>query len=271
MGYRPVLAALTAGALVLTATGCTAGNAAGESGSAAEVSDLAPSFAPEKHTKATKAARLRRGSEAGNPREDGPPTPAGSPGSNAEGGRAARDTSKATNPTARRITPSGPRAASTTDSRADVSHSLGGTPSYADLTGARLVETGTGFELRVDVAGVLPQRQGGDGKTMNVASFYDVDGDGAVDYEIWANLADDGWGPSYRDNRGKRAAFMEESGVDVAAEGQSLVFRFPATHLDGARSFRWSVASEWGSYETISTSASARDYAPESGAVSFPG
>lgn len=270
MGYRPFLAALTAGCLAFTAAGCAVGDASGESGSAAEVSDLAPSFAPEKQARATKPSDAQnRG--AGRPRAGRAPAPAGSPGKPAGPGGTARRTSTDADRAARHTTASGPRAAETTDSRGDVSQAWGGTPAYADLTGARLVRTKAGFELRVDAAGALPQRQGGDGRTMNVASFYDVDGDGAVDYEIWANLADNGWGPSYRDNRGKRAAFMGESGVAVAADGQSLVFRFPASHLDGVSSFRWSVASEWGPYETVSTSAAARDYAPESGAVSFPG
>ncbi|MBW3663393.1 MAG: hypothetical protein KY469_09865 [Actinobacteria bacterium] len=47
--------------------------------------------------------------------------------------------------------------------------------------------------------------------------------------------------------------------------------RFPHDYLADAHSFRWSVGSEWGRYEVISTDAAARDSAPDGhGAVAFP-
>lgn len=105
---------------------------------------------------------------------------------------------------------------------------------------------------------------------MNIASFYDVNGDGQIDYEVWANLADTGWAASYFDDTTGKARFGEQAGVAVALAGDELVLRFPASHLGGASRLRWSLASEWGKYEVISTLAAARDDAPDNdAAVSF--
>lgn len=98
---------------------------------------------------------------------------------------------------------------------------------------------------------------------MNVASFFDVDGDGVIDYEIWANLADTGWSPAYFDNTGAGGKFGQGSGVEVEVAGGELVMRFPLSHLANSRGFRWSLASEWGRYEVISSPAAARDDAPD--------
>ena len=106
---------------------------------------------------------------------------------------------------------------------------------------------------------------------MNVASFYDVDGDGEIDFEIWANLADGGWSGSYFDDSGK-GLFGDASFVEVTTEGDEVVFRFALRHLDGAERFRWSVASEWGRYEAIGSPAMVRDEVPDDdGAADFPG
>ena len=98
---------------------------------------------------------------------------------------------------------------------------------------------------------------------MNVASFFDVDGDGVIDYEVWVNLADTGWGSAYFDNNGSGAKFGQASGVAVEVAGDELVLRFPLAHLGDSRSFRWSSASEWGRYAVISTPAAASDDAPD--------
>lgn len=144
-------------------------------------------------------------------------------------------------------------------------------PGYVDITRADLTRSSSGFELRVHFAAELPRRQPDDDRTMNVASFYDVTGDGEIDYEIWVNLADNGWGPGYLDRRNRKARFMADSGVEVRVEGNQLVHRFPLTLLGRASSLRWATASEWGSHEAISTPAAARDHAPDNGPAPFPG
>lgn len=107
---------------------------------------------------------------------------------------------------------------------------------------------------------------------MNIASFYDVDGDGTIDYEVWANIANGGWGESYFDNSKKGGRYQEASGVTVTTEGDEVVLRFPLSHLANAARFRWSLASEWGRYGVIGTDQAARDAAPDDdGASSFPG
>ena len=106
---------------------------------------------------------------------------------------------------------------------------------------------------------------------MNVASFYDLDGDGTIDYEVWANLNDTGWAGSYLDDKTRVASYNEESQVIVTVDGSDVVLRFPLAHLRGATTLRWSTASEWGRYETLSTDLAARDDAPDDDApASFP-
>lgn len=53
-----------------------------------------------------------------------------------------------------------------------------------------LTRIGKEFELAIDLAGDVPTRATDDDHTMNVASFYDLDGDGQIDAEVWVNLAD---------------------------------------------------------------------------------
>ena len=107
---------------------------------------------------------------------------------------------------------------------------------------------------------------------MNIASFYDVDGDGSIDFEIWLNVASSGWGASYFDNTdASRGGFQDRSGVAVAPEGSDVVARFPRDHLRSAETFRWSVASEWGRYESLGTTAAVRDDLPDDDAAApFP-
>lgn len=139
-------------------------------------------------------------------------------------------------------------------------------PPWSDLLGARLSRSDAGFELRVRVAGGgAPSSSGSDGHTMNVASFYDVDGDGSIDYEVWANIAESGWGGSHFDNGAGTGAYLEDSGVAIRTDGDEVVITFPHAHLNDARSFRWSVASEWGRYEAIGTPSAVRDQAPDGG------
>lgn len=145
-------------------------------------------------------------------------------------------------------------------------------PGWADLAGAQLASGPDGFELVVSFGASVPATSPDADHTMNVASFFDVDGDGRVDYEVWANLADGGWGGAWYDNRSGDARFVEESGITPSVEAGRLVLRFPRELVGSASSFRWSVASEWGRYEAIGTVAAARDDAPDSdGSVPFPG
>ncbi|MPY81931.1 MAG: hypothetical protein GEV00_01185 [Actinophytocola sp.] len=148
-----------------------------------------------------------------------------------------------------------------TDATDDVHWTLRPPPGYTDITAAALSRTAEGFTLRVRFAAAPPPRQ----------PDSDTTGDGEIDYEIWANLADNGWGPSYPARRHDVARFMADSGVDVRADVATLVFRFPLTLLDGATTFRWATATEWGSYQTLATPAADTDYAPDIGAAAFPG
>jgi hypothetical protein len=146
-------------------------------------------------------------------------------------------------------------------------------PQWADLAGATFIRQADGFELRVRLGGPAAPMTTDEDHTMNVASFYDLDGDGRVDYEVWANLAAGGWGGSYFDNTttGKNR-YGAASGVAIAVEGTDVVLRFPLGALGGASSFRWAVASEWGRYEVLGTAAMARDDVPDyDGAAPFPG
>ncbi len=158
-------------------------------------------------------------------------------------------------------------SASLSDPSGDVSGSLTKAPDQVDIVGATLTRGPDGFSLRVSFAGAVPARDAE--KTENVASFYDVDGDGQVDYEVWATLADNGWSGSYRFPDGAR--FGSDSQVSVRVDGRDLVLGFPLTHLRQARAFRWSVGAEWGTYEQVAAGATAHDTAPDQGVVAFPG
>lgn len=160
-----------------------------------------------------------------------------------------------------------------TDPKGDLTPSvLDRPPSWADLRGGRLTRTGDGFELRIQLEGGAPAGAGDEEHTMNIASFFDLDGDGTIDVEVWANVASGGWGAAYYDNDTKgRSGFGDKSGVTVAPEGGDLVLRFPHERLRSVERFRWSLASEWGRYEVIGTAAAARDDAPDGDAPArFP-
>jgi hypothetical protein len=137
-------------------------------------------------------------------------------------------------------------------------------PPWADLAGARLKLTASGWELRVKLGTTAPSTTD-TSHTMNIASFYDVDADGNPDYQVWVNLADGGWGGAYFDdgpNPGPNR-FGADSQVTITEDADEIVIRFPTSLLRGAISFRWSVASEWGKYQTIGTDLAARDDAPD--------
>jgi hypothetical protein len=107
---------------------------------------------------------------------------------------------------------------------------------------------------------------------MNIASFYDLDGDGTVDVEAWANVSSTGWGSAHFDNTTGRGGYQDKSGIRVTPEGDEVVLRFPLSHLKDARRFRWSVESEWGRYEALGSPTTSRDAMPDGGAPApFPG
>jgi hypothetical protein len=166
-----------------------------------------------------------------------------------------------------------PLAATVVDREGDATPFVGGAPPWADIVQGRLFRHDDGFELRVALGGgSAPTGSGSAERTMNLASFYDLDGDGTIDVEVWANLADGGWDRSYFDNDEGRADFGGASGVTVEVDGAEVVLRFPLDHLDGAGAFRWSLASEYASYETIGTLLAARDDAPDGDdPAPFPG
>lgn len=136
-------------------------------------------------------------------------------------------------------------------------------PKFADLTGARLIRRIDGFELRVRLNDAAPSASPDDDHTMNIASFYDVDGDGSINFEVWLNLGPGGWGGSWFDNDTEQAKFQEDAQLDISVEGNEVVAKFPVGHVGGAEKFRWSLASEYGRYEAIGTVAMARDDAPD--------
>jgi hypothetical protein len=163
-------------------------------------------------------------------------------------------------------------SASVTDPSGDLTFSVDPPPPWADLAGATLTRSGAGYELRVKLGGGAAPTTTDATHTMNIASFYDVDGDGTIDYEVWANIASGGWGGSYFDNRTGGGAFVEQSLVDITVQGDEVVITFPLAHLQRASTFRWSLASEWGSQAAVGTDLAARDDAPDNDApTSFPG
>lgn len=145
-------------------------------------------------------------------------------------------------------------------------------PAWADLIGGRLTRSANGYELRVRVGGgAAPERSPDEEHTMNIASFYDLDGDGTVDVEAWANVSSTGWGSAHFDNTNRTGGYQERSGIQVTPEGDEVVLRFPLSHLREASRFRWSVESEWATYAELGSPTSARDAMPDGGApAAFP-
>jgi len=158
-----------------------------------------------------------------------------------------------------------------TDPAGDATRATGGQPAWADITGASLTRFDQYFELRVRLGAAAPTASPSADRTMNVATFFDVDGDGFVDYEVWANLADGGWDASWFDDRTDDALFGDDAAMDVLVRDGELVVQFPPQHVGMADTFRWSLASEYGGYGALGTAETARDDAPDDDrAVAFP-
>lgn len=143
-------------------------------------------------------------------------------------------------------------------------------PDYADLISASIEVVDAVVTLSVGFAGRTPERSDDD-HTMNVASFYDVDGDGSIDYEVWGNLSSTGWGTSWFDNREGQALFGADDEVEVSVTPEELVLQFPHRYVGGSGSFRWALAAEWGTYEALATNQMTSDRAPDEGRpANFP-
>lgn len=149
------------------------------------------------------------------------------------------------------------------DPAGDTTPSLEREPSWSDLVGATLDRAGDAFTLWVDLDGGAPESSGSADHTMNVASFYDLDGDGRIDVEVWVNLADGGWDSALYDNRDGSGGFSTNDPVEVRVEDGRVRIDFPADVLDATPAFRWSLASEWGRYEHLGTALAVRDDAPD--------
>lgn len=212
----------------------------------------------------TKSSKPGRGPQQGKGKRNGTRArPAGAETETTPGGSG--DTGAGDTPAAN-PTPAGPLRASVSDPTGDVRGTLTGAPTYTDLTGAALTRGGV-FEVRVSFAGAVPARQTDD-RIVQVATFYDLDGDGETDYEIWASLADDGWGTSYRTPGGAR--FGDDSGARARPEGDDLVISFPLTHLRRADSLAWAVGAQWGTLEQVATGTTSKDNAPDGGWARLP-
>lgn len=142
-------------------------------------------------------------------------------------------------------------------------------PPWTDLAGGSLERRGNAYRLTIRLGGEAPQVSEGS-ETMNIASFYDVDGDGAVDYEIWVNLGPEGWGPVWYDDQ-DNAAPGDDSNVTVVVDGDEVRLLFPDVMLGTPDRLRFSIASEYGELATIGTNLARRDDAPDNDrAVAFP-
>ena len=223
----------------------------------ADPAALDPSFPPAEAAPGV-TATTTSGSEAADGSSDVTTSPSGPPGS----------------PGAGSTPPAEPGATQgvVTDSVGDVTPTpLDPAPKWADLAGARLIRRIDGFELRVRLAEAAPAKSQDGDHTMNIASFFDIDGDGSINFEVWLNVGPDGWGGSWFDNDTEQARFQDDAQLAITVEGEEVVAKFPVGHVGGAETFRWSLASEYGRYEAIGTTAMARDDAPDNDQpVAFP-
>jgi hypothetical protein len=142
-------------------------------------------------------------------------------------------------------------------------------PAWTDLAGGSLERQGNAYRLTIRLGGDAPQTAPGR-ETMNVATFFDVDGDPGIEYELWVNLGAEGWGPVWYDDQGN-AAPGEDSNVTVIVEGNEVRMLFPDVMIDKPNRLRFSMASEYGELAQIGSSFARRDDAPDNDqSVAFP-
>lgn len=262
--------------LALAATACVVPGSPDVEDASRPGSDLVPTFAPAPTPPSPAAPDAVSGTvdaaqeevPATAPADDrddpsGDPSPQEVPGTSTE--------EAPTRPAAETPAPTPVLRAAVDDAVGDVTTSVEPPPDHADLVRTEVMRDVDGFTVRHELHGVAPPDTD-DEHTMNIATFFDVDGDGEVDHHVWANLSSSGWGSAYFDERSGTARYADEDDVEVHVDDEGrVVVRFPHGHLSDARSFRWSVGSEWGRYEVIGTDAAARDSAPEDhGSVPFP-
>jgi hypothetical protein len=255
---RPRLLSLL---VVVTATACVP-----VGGQTIDEVDLAPTFAPAtESTSGTDRSPAATDADTGGPTTTDAGAPATDPSVTPEAPdpSPAATSSPTTAPT--EVMPPTPRRGSSTvtEARNDRTRTVEPSPDWADLAEATLLREDDRFTRTVGFGAPAPTTSGSGDHTMNVASFYDVDGDGYIDFEVWANLADGGWDTAYWDNTGDGSAFSDDDEVDVAVTDGRLVLTFPATLVADAWQLRWAVASEYGRYEVLGTSLTARDDLPD--------
>lgn len=243
--------------IVVLPAGCIRGS---DDTSSERGSSLTPQFAPDTSV-ATSDSTATTASSSSTTRSNGATTSTAI-------GSTARPPSQVAAPAI-----AGATAAALVDRQGDLTPSPADRPPpWADLVGGTLIRRADGFELRVRLAGGSAPTTTDEDHTMNIASFYDVDGDGRIDYEVWANLASGGWGGSWFDNRTGKGRFGDDASLAITAVGDEVLLHFPLSHIGDAERFRWSLASEWGSYNMLGTPATARDDAPDfDAAARFPG
>lgn len=142
-------------------------------------------------------------------------------------------------------------------------------PPWTDLAGGSLERQGNAYRLTIRLGGEAPATSSG-AQTMNVATFFDTDGDSGIEHELWVNLGSGGWGPVWYDDRGG-AIPGEASNVTVIVEGDEVRLLFPDVMIDRPDRLRFSMASEYGELAQIGSSFARRDDAPDGDrAVAFP-
>lgn len=273
---RRLTAAVLAMALAMTA--CASDR--GDEGALPENSHLVPSFPPEdengEHEDADTGTDIDEGAESGDepagtdsgPEEARPTETEAS----AEGEDSGREPDARPNPEAppepeSGATPQGATRSAVSDPRGDTSSPLlGSAPDWADLVAGSVARADDG-DVTLVVEFAEPPERPREGTTANVASFHDLTGDGRMDLEIWLNFSEQGWFPSWRDNREGEAAFGEDADLAIDVDGSRLEVLVPAERFGQARSWRWSLGLEWGRYEWLGTSAAAHDLAPDEGFV----
>lgn len=188
--------------------------------------------------------------------------------------RPTRDETPTTAPTSSPTSAAAPftGSATVTDDPSDRTATVEPSPDWADLETVTVERDGDRMQLTIGLTGGAPDAAPDDQHTMNIATFFDVDGDGHLDYEIWANVSTSGWGTSYFDNVEGRALFADEDGIDIEVVDGTVVMTFDASKIASAERFRFATSSEYGRYETIGTELMARDDAPDDDQPAhFPG
>lgn len=142
-------------------------------------------------------------------------------------------------------------------------------PAWTDLAGGSLERQGNAYRLTVRLASEAPQTAPGP-ETMNIATYFDIDGDDGVEYELWVNLGRSGWFPVWYDDKGN-AIRGDDTNVTVVVEGDEVRLLFPDVMIDEPEQLRFSIASEYGPLTSIGSSTARRDDAPDGDrAVAFP-